>query len=239
MTKRIWILGAVGLIVIAAAATYGLFQTPAAPSAPISAVPLALEANPTEAAAPAASAAAAPGPLLFEIDPAASVARFELDEELRGAPKTVVGATDQVAGQIAFDPADLASAQVGTIQVNARDLATDSNLRDRALQNQILRTGNYEFITFEPTAVEGLPAAAAVGDTVEFTIAGDLTIRDVTRAVTFTARVTFVSAAQLSGTAAATISRDNFGLTIPSVPQVANVEEEVALIIDFSAVASA
>ena len=63
----------------------------------------------------------------FEIVPAESEARFVIDEVLRGAPKTVVGTTDQVAGQLALDPVDLSSAQVGTIQVNARTLATDND----------------------------------------------------------------------------------------------------------------
>ncbi|MBX3055144.1 MAG: hypothetical protein KF770_01610 [Anaerolineae bacterium] len=49
---------------------------------------------------------------------------------------------------------------------------------------------------------------------------------------------TAVSATQLTGTATATVSRGDYGLQIPSVPNVANVEEEVELIIDFVANAS-
>lgn len=83
--------------------------------------------------------------------------------------------------------------------------------------------------------MEGLPDSAAVGDTVTFTIIGDLTIRDATQEVAFTVEATLVSATELSGTATTTILRDDFDLVIPSVPQVANVEEEVELIIDFVA----
>jgi polyisoprenoid-binding protein YceI len=163
---------------------------------------------------------------------------FELDEDLRGARVTVVGTTDQVAGELALDLNDLSSAQVGVLQINARTLATDSNFRNRAIQNEILETGTYEFITFTPTAVTGLPASVGIGEEVTFTILGDLTIRDVTQPVTFNVTATAVSENQISGTATAVVSRATYNLNIPSVPDVANVEDEVQLTITFVANAS-
>jgi polyisoprenoid-binding protein YceI len=74
-----------------------------------------------------------------------------------------------------------------------------------------------------------------VGDTVTFTIVGDLTIRDITHEATFEVEATAVSPTQISGLASTTIDRTTYGLNIPSVPQVANVEEEVELYIDFVA----
>jgi polyisoprenoid-binding protein YceI len=161
--------------------------------------------------------------------------RFVLDEELRGQPTTVTGVTDQVAGEIALDLNDLASTQVGVLQINARALATDNNFRNRAIQNQILDTGSHEFITFSPTSVDGLPANAAIGEEVIFTISGDLTIRDTTHPVVFGVTTTAVSDGQLVGTASAVVLRSDYGLQIPSVPNVANVEDEIELYIDFVA----
>ena len=154
---------------------------------------------------------------------------------MRGSRITVVGTTDQVAGQIALDFTDLSTAQVGEILINARTLVTDNNFRNRAIQNEILDTGEYEFISFVPTAVNNLPASAAVGEEISFTIDGNLTIRDITEAITFEVVATAVSEAQISGTATATVLRDTYGLTIPEVPNVANVENEVDLIINFVA----
>lgn len=185
---------------------------------------------PTEA--PAGTAA------VFTIDQAASQVRFQLDEDLRGVRTTVIGTTDQVAGQLSLNLADLSQTQVGIIQINARALATDNNFRNRAIQNEILDTGAFEFITFTPTGIEGLPASAAVGQTVSFTLVGDLTIRDVTLPATFAVEATAVSETQITGTATAVVNRADFGLDIPSVPNVANVEEEVELYIDFTANAS-
>lgn len=197
--------------------------------------PMATEA-PTEA--PVEPTAAPAAATVFTIDPAGSQVRFQLDEDLRGTRTTVVGTTDQVAGQISLNLADLSQTQVGIIQINARTLATDNNFRNRAIQNEILDTGDFEFITFTPTAVEGLPASATVGETITFSIVGDLTIRDITQPATFTVEATAGSDTQITGTATAVVNRVEFDLQIPSVPNVANVEEEVELYIDFTANAS-
>lgn len=177
----------------------------------------------------------ASGPVLFEIVQAESEARFILNEVLRGDPNTVVGATDQVAGEILFNPADPASARVGTILVNARTLATDDDRRNRAMGNRILDTGAYEFISFTPTSISGLPESVRTGDGVTFQLTGDLTIRDVSTEVTFQATVIPVSDDRLEGMASATVLRGDYRLIIPSVPFVANVDEEVMLELDFVA----
>ena len=173
------------------------------------------------------------GLVIFTISPENSQVRFELNEELRGEPKTVVGTTDQVAGQIAVDKSDLSATQVGIIQVNARTLATDNDFRNRAINNEILNTDEHEFITFTPTAINGLPDSVDIGETVNFTIVGDLTIRDITNEATFNVEATLVSDTELVGTASTIVSRTDYNLIIPSVPNVANVEEEVELYIDF------
>jgi polyisoprenoid-binding protein YceI len=173
--------------------------------------------------------------ITFEIVPGGSEARFVIDEVLRGTPKTVVGATDQVAGQLALDPIDLSSAQVGTIQVNARTLATDNDFRNRAVKNRILLTDSYEFVTFTPTEVIGLPETGAVGETYTFQIAGDLTITDVTRPVTFDVAASATSETQIEGTATTAFLYTDFDLFIPDAPAVDTVDDEVRLELDFVA----
>lgn len=265
MKKNIYMVLLLFMVLLTATAC-GILQEPAEPSATIEAVPLEIEESeesaavevPTEAAEEppveldeaeetmeeeavaeeTTDETAVAGLVVYEISQGESEVRFELDEDLRGVRTTVVGMTDQVAGQIALDFSDLATAQVGEIQINARTLATDNNFRNRAIQNEILDTGDYEFISFVPTAVNGLPASAAVGEEISFTIDGDLTIRDITEPVTFSVVATAVSDSQISGTATATVLRDTYGLNIPEVPNVANVENEVDLIINFVADAS-
>lgn len=187
--------------------------------------------------APAAPAEV-PGATTFDIVPAESEARFFIDELLRGQPNTVVGRTDRVAGSIAVDPASPASAQVGVIRVDAGTLATDSSRRDGAIDRWILQTDQYQFVEFAPTAIDGLPDSVSVGEPFTVQITGDLTVRNITRPVTFETTVTPVSDARLEGSAVTTIRRGDFDLTIPNVPLVADVSEEVRLEIDFVAVAN-
>lgn len=176
---------------------------------------------------------------VFMIDQSQSTARFTLDEELMGSPKTVVGATNLVDGAISIDLSDLSKTTISPIQIDARGFATDSDRRDGAIQRFVLGSNSDEnrYIVFTPTAITGFPATAAVGDTFELQIAGDLTISGVTKAVTFVTRVTVNSETQISGLATAQVLRSDFNLTIPSVPNVANVTDEVLL--EFQFIASA
>jgi polyisoprenoid-binding protein YceI len=110
--------------------------------------------EPTATLEPTAEPAGA-GLVIYEINMEESEVRFELDEDLAGVRNTVVGRTDQVAAHLAVDYADLSTTELGILQVNARTLVTDNSFRNRAINNQILDTATYEFITFTPTAVNG------------------------------------------------------------------------------------
>ncbi len=217
-----------------------------AASGPITAVPLDLSAPSatkataatTEVSPVVSTAAPAAGLTRFQIVQAESKASFTLDEQLNGQPKTVVGTTDQIAGEVAVSPSDLSSVKVGVISVNARTLATDSDRRDRAIKNIILSTDSYELITFTPTGIVGLSGSGTPGTPYTFQITGNLTIRDKTVPVVFQTTVTAESSTRLSGTATTTVNRGDFGLTIPNVPMVANVSEQVKIDIVFVATTS-
>lgn len=187
--------------------------------------------------ATAETAAAAQTLVVFNIAPDQSQVSFTLTEELRGQPTTVVGTTDQVAGQIGVNFGNPSASQVGEIRINARTLATDQEMRNRTIRGQILQSAQdqYEFISFKPTALTGLPDSVTIGTPFSFQLTGDLTIRDVTKPVTFDVTVTPDSDAKISGTAKTTVQRADFSLTIPNVPMVANVSEDVQLQIDFVA----
>lgn len=208
------------------------------------------DAYPADAAYPAEEAAPGDEPIadpaaevsadlpLYEIDPAQSEARFTIKEVLRGEPTTVVGVSRNLGGQIAFDINNPATAQVGTILINARDFATDNEFRNNAIANEILLTNEYEFVTFEPTAISGLPQTAEIGQTYAIQISGILGITDATREVTFDAQVTPLSENELAGLAAVEILYADYGLTIPFARSVESVEDNVLLELDFVATRS-
>ncbi len=204
---------------------------PTEEAAPTEAAPA--DPSPTVEAAPAEASA----PIIFEIEQESSQARYVIDEVLRGNPVTVVGSTNQVAGQIVVNPADPGATQLGTIQINARTFATDEARRDTAVRNRILLTDQYEYITFTPTLLVGLPESASAGQPYSFQVVGGLTIRDQTREVTWDVTVTPVSESRLEGSAMTTIAYADWGLGIPQVPFVAGVSEQVRLELDFVATA--
>ena len=206
-----------------------------APSAPVAAAPTEVSAA---AAAPAAAESAAGAPP-FVIDAERSRVRFTLDELLRNTPTTVVGETNAVEGSVSLNLDDYSTATIAPIRIDGRTFVTDNNMRNGAIRRFILQTDQdqYQYIVFTPTAIDGLPSAAAVGAPFDLTVAGDLQIRDITKPVSFGVTVTPVSATEIEIAGKTVVARADFDLQIPSVPNVANVEEEVELEIDLVLVA--
>ncbi|PJF27501.1 MAG: hypothetical protein CUN52_14455 [Phototrophicales bacterium] len=176
--------------------------------------------------------------LLFRISQDESRVTFNIYEELNGAPFTVVGTTNQVAGDVVVDFANPNTSQVGEIVIDLSTLRTDNGNRDNAIRSRILQANQeqYRYGRFVPTDIAGLPTSpVSVGDTITFTITGDLTLVEVTRSVTFEMTLTVESETRLVGRGVTQILYPDFNLRIPSVPFVANVADEVDLFIDFVA----
>jgi len=174
---------------------------------------------------------------LFSLEPGTSEARFIVDEMLLGEPKTVVGVTTEVAGEMLIDLDHPANSVLGVIRINLRTLETDNEFRTRALRGQILQSDRpeYESATFTPIRLEGLPGEIEMGREFMFQIAGSLDVHGVSRDVTFDATVNPISETSITGTAVTTVLYRDFGISIPEAPGVADVSDEVRLEIDFSA----
>lgn len=191
----------------------------------------------TEASAPITAPGVAPvdaAARSFVIDGSSSEARFIIDEVLRGEPKTVVGSTDQIAGEASIDLADPSTTRIGVIRINARTFTTDEARRNTAIRRFILSTDQFEFIEFTPVQIVGLPSGIKGGEALSFTVTGDLKLRDAVRSVTFDVVAT-VTEGRIEGSAQAMVLRSDFGISIPSVPFVADVSNEVRLELDFVA----
>ncbi len=200
-----------------------------------------LVAIPTETPVPEPTDAPADVPAeraLFRISQDDSEVRFRINEVLAGTPNEVVGRTTQVAGDIIINYQDPSSSTVGTVAINARTLRTDNSQRNDSIRSLILESSKdeYEFIMFEPTELINAPTAPVeIGDTVEFQIRGNLTIKDVTREITFDVTITADAQDQITGFASTQILYTDFGISVNPPPLVAGVEEEVILEIEFVA----
>lgn len=203
-------------------------NTPVAETAPAPTVTPKEETDRAEASASTAAQT-------FVIVGEESEARFIIDELLFGAPKTVIGTTSELSGELTVNAANPSASEIGPIQVDANTFITDNDRRNGAIRRFILQTSRYKFITFTPTAISGMPDAVSIGDEVSFDVSGDLTIRDITNPVSFTVTLQIVSESELQGIATTVIAREAYALTIPQVPSVANVSEEVIVEFDFVA----
>ncbi len=173
----------------------------------------------------------------YRIDDTRSQASFEMSEELFGQPTIVTGVTGKVVGSITADWANPSNSRLSTIEVDASDLRTDNERRNGAIRRFILQSEQYPKIIFEPGEMLDMSATTVrPGETLKFKISGNLTVRNVTRPVTFEVTVNAESEQEISGVAETVVRWRDFELTIPSVPGVANVSEEAKLKLAFVAV---
>lgn len=182
-------------------------------------------APPSEQPAPADNVPANNQSAEYDIVSEESSARFSVGETLRGKPFTAVGTTKTIAGRIMFG-----DVPGGTVRVNARTFATDSGSRDNAIARFILESEKpeYEFIEFEIGGVSAMPAMDA-GASAQAQFSGNLKIRDIAKPVSFAGTLERRADGGLRFVGETMVKRTDYGLTIPNIPFVANVDEEVAL----------
>ena len=176
-------------------------------------------------------------PQLFRIVSEESEARFSVYETFPEG--TAVGRTNQIAGDMIVDFNNPSNSQLGTIRINLRTLQTDDPDRDRSIRCCVLLTAQpeYEFSDFVPTSFSGLPSQVELGQTITFQVTGDLTLRGVTRSITFDANLTVIDADTLRGFATTTVNRTDFSILNDADNgfDYHGVEETVTLEFDFVA----
>ncbi len=95
----------------------------------------------------------------------------------------------------------------------------------------------YEFADFVPTSFSELPSQVELGQSIAFQVTGDLTLRGVTRSVTFDVNLTVIDADTLQGFAMTTVNRTDFSILNDDDNgfDYHGVEETVTLEFDFVA----
>ncbi len=157
---------------------------------------------------------------VYRIGPTDSKVSFSIKETLRDKPFTAVGITNQIAGDVIVKTNSI---QTGEIKINARTFKTDSSNRDGAIAHAILKSDDAanEFISIAPITAS---VSLIEGKTTSFTATTTVTIAGVSKSVPFSVIIK-AEGAKLAIVASATIKRSDFGLTIPNIPFVANVDD--------------
>ncbi len=169
-----------------------------------------------------------------------TVARYKVEEVLANTGfKVATGETTDVSGTVVFDSDGSVVADESRIAVQAATLQTDSDRRDGYVRNRTLETDTYPEVVFVTRSFDGLSAPIAdVTGSMDFTITGDLTVKDQTREVTWDAMADFAADGTVSGTASVEFTFDDFGMDKPGVRVVLSVEDTIRLELDFTGTVS-
>ena len=165
-----------------------------------------------------------------------SIARYKVEEVLASTGfKIATGETEDVSGTVVFDAAGNVVAEESRIAVQAATLRTDSDRRDGYVRRRTLETDTWPEVVFVPKSFDGLPAPVAeASGAVEFTITGDLTVRDQTQEVVWDAAAEFGPDGVVTGLASVEFTFGDFGMDKPRVAIVVSVEDTIRLELDFA-----
>jgi polyisoprenoid-binding protein YceI len=174
----------------------------------------------------------------YAIVPTNSKATYKVNETFfnQGNRLNVAeGTTGEITGEIAIDKTKPSASRVGTIKVDISKLASDSEQRDDQIRNRWLESTKFPTATFVAKRLEGLPETPYTeGAELTFRIVGDLTVRNVTKEVTFDAKGKIVGDL-FTGTATTTFNMTDFGFDPPSILGILKAENGVELTLTIEA----
>lgn len=204
--------------------------------------PTATEPPPAQPAAPAA--ADSPTTQTFTVVTAESQASYIVNEEflvdalsklgINAGQVVVVGTTPGVSGEIKLDFAQPDWVQSAQFTVDMTGLRTDQDRRDEWLRDNAIQTSRFPQATFVKTAVSGLPASYNEGEEVTFEMTGDLTVRTMTRPVTFVVTAV-LSGDTIQGTAVANLNMSDLGIEPPNFVRTLTVADPFAIEVNLTA----
>lgn len=174
---------------------------------------------------------------VFTIIPGESSVTYEVEEVFlnqNNAFNLAVGVTSAVNGEVFVDRENPQNSSIGPVTVDISQFTSDSQRRDNAIRERFLQSAQFPNAVFNPTGIQGLPGSYTEGEPISFQVTGDLTVRDVTRPVTFD--VTFVGEGDtMTGEATTLILMSDFGFGPISIAGILNTEDEVNVKFDFVA----
>lgn len=161
-----------------------------------------------------------------------SAARYRVREQLVGVnfPSDAVGETKNITGTI-YGKLDGTILPLSKFRVDLRTLVSNEDRRDNFLRQSVLQTRTFPYAEFVPKQVKNLPSPIPTSGPVKFQLIGDLTVRDVTKSVTWEVEGT-INGNEGAGTAKTNFNFAYFNLTPPRVPMVLSIQDDIKLEVD-------
>jgi polyisoprenoid-binding protein YceI len=168
---------------------------------------------------------------VFTIIPGESEVSYEVGEVFLNqdnAFNVAIGITPEVNGEVFVDRSNPQNSAIGPISVDISQFTSDSARRDSTIRERFLESAIFPNAVFTPQEIQGLPETYQEGEQISFQVNGDLTVRDVTRPVTFD--VSFMGEGDsITGEASTVILMSDFGFGPISIGGILNTEDEVKL----------
>ena len=236
IVRIVFLLGALAVLAAGCAPA----PAPATPAAPATSVPVpAATSAPTvkpPAAAATAPGASTDGTVKLVVVPSKSKANYRVREQLANlpAPSDAVGVTSAISGTIVGKTDGTLVPGESKFIVDVSTLKSDASQRDNFLRQSTLQTSRYPNVTFAPTSATGFPTSVPASGQATFTLTGDLTIKDVTKSVTWDATCQTTSSTEGTCHATTSFKFGDVGLTVPSVFTVLSIVDKITLELDIA-----
>jgi polyisoprenoid-binding protein YceI len=158
----------------------------------------------------------------FDFDTASgSFAGFRVDEELTVGSVVAVGRSGEVTGSLTIADGQLTATEV---TVDMTTIVSNDSRREGAISGAV-GANQFPTATFVLTEPVALPAGLADGTAVSVQAVGDLTVKGVTRSLTFTIEALIRDDGLGVVTGTAPIVFDDFGVSAPKAPIVVSVDD--------------
>ncbi len=160
--------------------------------------------------------------------------QYAVREELAGInfPYDAVGKTSAVVGAIVLDAKGAIVPAQSHITIDVSTLKSDRANRDRYLKTKALETDSYPKVEFVATGFHGFPATLPATGDFTFEMVGNLTVRTVTKPVTWQVTATATNG-ELSGSAKTAFKFGYVGMEVPSAFMVMQLEDNLKLQFNF------
>jgi len=164
-----------------------------------------------------------------------SVVRYRVQEQLAkfSLPNDAVGETKEIDGELIFDESGSVLPGSG-FSLNVLSITSDESKRDRYVSRNTLKSDMFPTIEFNIKDVRDLPWPLPIDQEVEIQLLGDLTVKDVTKPVTWNVSINFLDDIAI-GSANVIITFEQFSIDKPTLAFILSVEDEIRLELAFKA----
>ena len=223
--RRLWKWLALGVVIVLGlgiGAYFLFFKTDPEPRAAIEETPIVTTTT-VAGQAPASTDSALDGTWTVKPGNTQNFVGYRVTEKLFAniSESEATGRTDNVTASMTIDGTTISDV---TVTADLRDLTSDNNFRDSRIRSEGLESDQFpeaKFVLTEPITLDKIPAA---GETFTTEATCDFTLHGVTKSVTISLEGRW-DGKQAQVVGRLPIAFDDYGVSAPSAPAVASVDD--------------